>query len=332
MLKLFSSKNPLIVVLYPIIAFILIYINSDNFNYISLIHNKPYLYLKLISLFNGNYFNAIYISLSVTLLSINSIFFNRLIQKLKIVKSFQNLYGLIFLLLFGFYIKFIDILQLSLSLLFFIITIFLLVQSLRKGLAVFDFFTGGLFLSVASFFWFQILYFYPIIIIGLLIFRTLNFREITTSLIGIFIPYLFFFSIYFFIFFDFGIIFDTHTLIFHKNSGLHINLNSLIPSIILIIITLISTVYIANNYRRTESDIQDYYIFFFLLFLLSLVYLIFLYKNDLNFIIITLMTTTIPLGIFFAGKSNPIFKEVLFDLLLLAVIISQTSFFYKIII
>ncbi|NOZ35545.1 MAG: hypothetical protein GXO80_09645 [Chlorobi bacterium] len=105
------------------------------------------------------------------------------------------------------------------------------------------------------------------------------------------------------------------------------NLDFVIPSIILIIITLISTVYIANNYRRTESDIQDYYIFFFFLFLLSLVYLIFLCKNDLNFIIITLMTATIPIGVFFAGKSNSIFKEVLFDILLLAVIISQSSFF-----
>jgi len=327
MLKLFSSKNPLIIVLYPIIAFVLIYINSDNFNYISLIHNKPYLYLKFIALFNGKYFNSIYIFLSVTILSINSIFFNRLIQKLKIVRSFQNLHGFIFLFLFGFCIKFTDILQLSLSLFFFISTIFLLVRTLRKGLAVFDFFTAGLFLSVASFFWFQVLYFYPIIIIGLLIFRTLNFRETITSLIGIFIPYLFFFSIYFFIFSDFGIIFDIHRLIFHKNVFLHMNLDFVIPSIILIIITLISTVYIANNYRRTESDIQDYYIFFFFLFLLSLVYLIFLCKNDLNFIIITLMTATIPIGVFFAGKSNSIFKEVLFDILLLAVIISQSSFF-----
>ncbi len=327
MLKLFSSKNPLIILLYPIIAFILIRFNSDNINFSSLFLNKPFFYQHFISLFNGTYFKEIYISLSVVLLSVDSVLFNRLIRQLKLVKLFQNLHGLIFLLLIGFCLKFIDYLQVSLALFFFIATISVIIKSLRKNLAVFDFFSAGLFLSIASFFWFQVLYFYPIILFGLLIFRSLNLREITTSLIGIFIPYLFLFSIYFFIFSDFAIIYDIYQLIFFKNIEFYLNFNQIASGIFLLIILLISVVSIINRYRNTESDIKDYYIFFFIIFLLSLTLLILLRNNNLNFIVVLIMTATVPIGIFFSKKSHPIFKEILFDLLLLAVIFSETIFF-----
>jgi len=322
MLKLFKSKNPVIIIFYPIIAFTFLYFYSVSPD----IKSNPFIYNKLLSFIEGPYFKSLYIILSVLFLSVNSFFFNRLIRNLKIVKSFQNLHGFIFLLLTGFCLRFFDVLQVSISLFFFLITIALIISSLREINAVFVFFNAGFSLSAASFFWFQIIYFYPVIIIGLFVFRKLNFREILTSLIGLFIPYFFFFSIYFFIHSDFDIIYDTFQLIIHKTSFFNIELNLIIPGITLIIILLISTFHILRKYRSTESDLQDYYIFYFLLFLLSLTYLIFLYKTDLSFIIILMMTSAVPLGVYFAENNRPLVREIIFDIFLLAVIISQINF------
>ncbi len=326
MLKFFKSKNPLIVIFYPIIAFAFLYFNFKSLNFKNSTSDYPFFYKSVLILIQGSFFKLYYIILSVVFLSAVSFFFNQLIRNLKLIHSFQNLHGFIFLILTGFFLPFFDVLQVSVSLLFFLITIFLIIKSLRKGLAVFDFFNAGFSLSVASFFWFQIIYFYPIIIIGLLIFRNLNFREILTSLIGLFIPYFFFFSIYFFINSDFNIIYDTYLIIYNKNSLFQFDLHQIIPGIILILILLISSFHILRKYRSTESDIQDYYIFYFLLFLLALSYLIFLYKNDFSFIIILVLTSAVPLGVYFAEDNRPLVRELIFDLFLLAVIFSQIGF------
>ncbi len=326
MLKFFKSKNPLIVIFYPIIAFAFLYFNSESLNFKNLTIDNPFIYSQILNLIQGVYFKLYYIILSVVFLSVVSFFFNQLIRNLKLVNSFQHLHGFIFLILAGFSLPFYDVLQVSVSLFFFLITINFIIKSLRKNLAVFDFFNAGFSLSVASFFWFQIIYFYPVIIIGLLVFRNLNFREILTSIIGLFIPYFFFFSIYFFINSDFNIIYDTYQIIFNKNIHFQYDLNRIIPGIILIIILLISTFHILRKYRSTESDIQDYYVFYFLLFLLALTYLIFLHKNDLSFILILMMTSAVPLGVYFAENNRPLIREIIFDLLILAVIFSQIGF------
>jgi len=327
MLKLFKSKNPLVVIIYPIIAFVFLYFNPETYGVYSSTPYKPLVYKQLMCLIDGAYGNTIYIILSVIFLTVVAFFFNHLIRNLKILKSFQNLHGFIFLLLTGFCIRFIDILQISISILFFLITITLIIKSLRKDFAHFDFFNAGLALSAASLFRFQIIWFYPIIIIGILVFRKLNFREILTSLIGLFIPYFFFFSIYFFVHSDFNIIYDTYQLIITENTHFPINLNLSIFGFFLIAILLISVFHVLRKYKSTESDIQDYYIFWFLLFLLASVYLVFFYKNDYSFIIIMMMSAAVPLGVYFSETKRPLAKEIIFDLFLLAVILSQFDFF-----
>ena len=327
MLKLFKSKNPLVVIIYPIIAFAFLYFNPETCDVYSSTHHKPFIYKQLLHLIEGTYGHVLYIILSVIFLTAVAFFFNRLIRNLKIVKSFQNLHGFIFLLLTGFCIRFLDILQISISVFFFLITIALIIKSLRKDFALFDFFNAGLALSAASFFRFQIIWFYPIIIIGLLVFRKLNFREILTSLIGLFLPYFFFFSIYFFVHSDFDIIYNTYQLIVTENTRFPLNLNLSVFGLLLIAILLISVFHILRKYKSTESDIQDYYIFWFLLFLLASAYLVFLHKNDYSFIIIMMMSAAVPLGVYFSETKRPLAKEIIFDLFLLAVILSQFEFF-----
>ncbi len=325
MLKLFKSKNPLIVILYPIIAFVFIYFNKNAYIFKPVVSDKPFFYKHFLNLIYNNQNNILYIVLSVIFLTAIAFFFNRLIRNLRIIKSYQNLHGFIFLFLIGFCFQFLDILQISFSVFFFLISITLIIKSLRKDSAIFDFFNAGFALSVASFFWFQIIWFYPIIIIGMLIFRKLNFREILTSLIGLFIPYFFFFSVYFFIYSDFGIIYDIFRLIINKNVIFKLDLNITISALLLIVILLISVFHILRKYKSTESDVQDYYIFYFLLFLLALTYLIFLNKNDISFIVIMMVSAAVPLGIFFSDNAHPLIKEIIFDIFLSAVIFSQTG-------
>jgi len=324
MLRVFNNKNPLIVIFFPIITFGFLYFYPDLTS-LKDVTNKPLIYRELIASFGKN-FSVFYIIFSVLFLSVNSIFFNRIIRNLQIVKSFGNIHGFIFLFLFGIIIRYIDILQISIAVFFFLVTLRFLTGSLRKQNAIFAFFNAGLALSAASFFEIHFLYLYPVIIYGLFIFRTVNFREFFTSLLGVALPGFFYFSIYFFVNSNFEIIDESYNILFAGKTQLNINLNLLISISVFIVLLLISSFYIITKYRTSETDLQVYYKFFFLIFITTIAGQIFLYKYDLSFIAVIILTSSVPLGVFFANKQNTRFSEILFDIFLLCVIFSQTGF------
>lgn len=65
-----------------------------------------------------------------------------------------------------------------------------LLAAYRKPGIAYSFFDSALILSIGSLFYFNLIWFYPIIIIGLLLIRTVNIREIVLSIFGLATPYI----------------------------------------------------------------------------------------------------------------------------------------------
>lgn len=81
--------------------------------------------------------------------------------------------------------------------LFLLLAINKLLSSYRKDIAFSQAFDAGLLISIATLFYFPYIVFFPILGIGLIVFRTFNWREWLISLIGVLIPYIFIIFIFF---------------------------------------------------------------------------------------------------------------------------------------
>ncbi len=327
MLNFFRSKNPLIFIFYPLIAFVFIFFLPNISDFKTINSDTPLLLKLLINLISGKYFNTLFIFLSVFMFVLTGVAYNSLVQSLKVVKSFQNMHGLLLLLFSGIIIRYINPLQGFMFLFFFIMTVNSVVSPYPKKTAIFSFFNAGLFLALSSFFLPDIIYFFPVIILGQLIFRTVNFREIATSLIGLAIPYFILISVWFFIFSNFDIIYDIHKQLSIKTVFFKSDINIIISGSIAFVIIIISVFNILAKYRNTESLIQDFYSFCFISGLISLVFFIFILSFDFNMLSVFLVFAIVPVGVFFSDDSRPVFKEIVFDIFLLSVILSQTGFF-----
>ena len=69
--------------------------------------------------------------------------------------------------------------------------------SYRKTGIAYNFFDASLILSIGSMFYFNIIWFFPVIIIGIMLIRTFNVRELILSLLGLLAPYLLVYAIYY---------------------------------------------------------------------------------------------------------------------------------------
>ncbi len=72
-----------------------------------------------------------------------------------------------------------------------------ILSSYRKPGTAFNFFDASLLLSIGSLFYFNIIWFYLIVLSGMALIRTFNFREIIVSVFGLVAPYIVLYSYYY---------------------------------------------------------------------------------------------------------------------------------------
>ncbi|NPA68608.1 MAG: hypothetical protein GXO50_08370, partial [Chlorobi bacterium] len=121
MLKLFKSTNPLIAILYPLTAAVFVIFLPGTTSEQSEINGYPFLYKLLIKLISGNFFSFTYGFLSILFFTADGIFYNYIIRKLRIVKSYRNLHGFIFMFLTGSILRFTSPLQTLAAIFFFLL-------------------------------------------------------------------------------------------------------------------------------------------------------------------------------------------------------------------
>ncbi|HUS86179.1 MAG TPA: hypothetical protein VMW76_02980 [Bacteroidales bacterium] len=81
--------------------------------------------------------------------------------------------------------------------LFLLIALDRIISSYRKPGVAYNFFDAALLIGIGSMFYFNVIWFYLIVIIGILLIRTINMREITISLFGLITPYLVLYAYYY---------------------------------------------------------------------------------------------------------------------------------------
>lgn len=323
MLRFFKSKNLLIIILFPVIA-VLFAINLSNeiiTEFSS--ENQTLVYKYFTGIFNGKYYFLFYRILIALFLTLNSVFFSRIILNIKLFKTISYLHGFIFLFVLGISIKFTDVLPVLISMTFFLIALNILFNTLRKKTALFEVFNIGFFVSISSFFFLNAICFFPIIFIGLMILRTQNIREWISSVIGLSVPYFISISVYFFINSNFNIVFDLFKLFAFKENVPEINIILMISFAYILFLAFISTFIIIIKYRATETYAQDYLRLFFVFFVLSVLIYFLIPGFQSSAVVFSLIAVSVPLSRLFYNPGRKILKEIFFDLFLTAIIITQ---------
>lgn len=161
------------------------------------------------------------------------------------------------------------------GLLFLILSVDRIFQSYERQKFHASAFEAGLFIGIGSLFYFNLVFYFPVIWLGfLLIKKRPEWRNFMLPFLGIIVPWLFAWS-YYFLSDQTNVFFDTIAVnIFTENHFLRGNFPLQIYIGILILLTLLGTVFLLNQYDEKKISTRKYFQVFFLIFLISFILLL----------------------------------------------------------
>ncbi len=185
-------------------------------------------------------------------------------------------------------------------------------------------FDAGLLISIGSLFYMNLLFFFPIVWIGLfIIHRQIRWRDFVLPLFGLLLPWLFTFTGYFFSknFPDFLIILDRN--IFSANNILTGKIPLQVYLGLLILITLLSSIFFLAQYVEKKISSRKFFQVFFFVFLISLILIVAVPAVSQEIFIILAVPLSFLISNYLVFMKRKFWGEVILYLLLSVVIYLQ---------
>jgi hypothetical protein len=185
-------------------------------------------------------------------------------------------------------------------------------------------FDSGFFLGIAALFYFNAFILFPAFLIGLgVLSREPKWREFIVNTIGFFLPFIFAFS-FVFVLGKVPEFLETLKLnTFTSVGNIKSNLPVLVYLGILLILILLGTLKIVQQYNAKKVSTRKYFIVLFLVFLFMLISFILIPATSLEIFVIAAIPVTFLLANFFVFLRNRFWGEFLFSLLLIAVFVME---------
>ena len=185
-------------------------------------------------------------------------------------------------------------------------------------------FDSGFFLGVASLFYFNVFLLFPAFLIGLgVLTREPKWREFIVSAVGFFVPFIFAFS-YVFVLGKVPEFLETLRLnTFTPVVNLKSNLAVLVYLGILLVLILLGTLKIVQQYDTKKVSTRKYFIVLFLVFLFLMLSFMLIPATSIEMYVIAAIPLTFLLANFFVFLKSRFWGELLFSLLLIAVVVME---------
>lgn len=199
-------------------------------------------------------------------------------------------------------------------------------ETLGKAKPYPNIFNAGFLLGIGSLFYFNMVILFPAFLIGIVILRRdANWRRYVILTIGFFLPFIFAFS--------YGILTEQTLVIlkiFEENIVTPVNhfrnnipLHGLIS--FLIILTLIGSIKIFQQYDSQKVSTRKYFAFFFVLFIFSVLSFTFIPASSQEMLVLSAIPVTYLISNLFIFMKSRFWGELLFLLLIGVVIFMQFS-------
>ncbi|TNF41404.1 MAG: hypothetical protein EP310_07380 [Bacteroidetes bacterium] len=189
-----------------------------------------------------------------------------------------------------------------------------------------DIFNAGLFIAIGTFFYFNLIVILPAFLFAISILRReRNWREFLILIIGFIIPSLFALS-YAFVTDQLNEVIIT----FQKNIVTPVNyFKNNFPLlgylILLVLLTLIGSVKIMQQYDSMKVGTRKFYLALFIIFIFSMISFVFIPAASLEMLVISVLPVTFLVSNLFTSIQSGFWRELLFTLLVVCAIFMQIA-------
>jgi hypothetical protein len=271
------------------------------------------------------------IGISLLFVVLQAFFLTNVINKQGVLRDSSHLPALLYVVLMSCFPEQLSFNPLLFANFFIIVFLNSIFNFYRSDTAVFEVFNAGVFIGIASLFYWPCLFLFPLTMASLFVLRPFNMREWTVSFIGVLLPFLFYGSVLFWL--DMlsinsikSILEPLYSVQFSAAyNGTYIILTAILA--IIIIASLWRFSRDLNNFSKLRARKFLAIIVWFFLFA-ALSYLV-ASKNTM----IGLSFLAIPLSViisnYFLSLKNQLLAELVFLLLLAAVIYNQVLYFLQ---
>ena len=152
-------------------------------------------YSLLYSLLSG--FPLIQVIAGYLLVMVSAFILNRLLYRHNIVQKNTSMAGFVFMILMSYYPEFQIIQPVNIALLFLLLILNQLLQSYNKEEPLDLIYSSGFLATIGSYVYFPFIFFYGLVLISFVFFRSVKWREWVSSLFGFLTPFLFLATYYF---------------------------------------------------------------------------------------------------------------------------------------
>ena len=212
---------------------------------------------------------------------------------------------------------------------FLMLAVIKVMQTYREPGTAFNFFDAGILISIGSLFYINIIWFGLLVIIGVTLLRSGNFKEPAITILGLLTPYLLITGLYYVLGKDLGIFFSdiTHNL-FGKSPGYDFSRLAIIVLIVTGMIFIISLIYLVM--QMNSKKIKSRKTFFLLLWALfiSLAVYFSLPSVSVETVWITGISASYILAHYFVFTRKKLIPEIMFSGFLLLIVLLQVLYVF----
>lgn len=232
--------------------------------------------------------------------------------------------GLFYILLSGIFPQYQLMNPAIIAAVFLMLAIRRIMEAYRIQGTAYSFFDAGILIGAGSLFYANLIWFGLIVIIGIALLRTGNFKEIAISLIGLVTPFVLTFGVYYILGKDLRAL---QTLIeynlFDKLTSYVFMRITVVALLFLGIVTLISIIYIFMLQNTKKIKARKTFSLLFWIFLISMVVYFILHSVSVEIIWIAGIPVSYFLAHFFVYVKKRIVPEIIFSVLFALVMIMQ---------
>ena len=213
--------------------------------------------------------------------------------------------------------------------LFIMLTLRKIVDSYHKKDMAYNFFDAGIIIGTGSLFYANLIWFGALIFIGIILFRTLNIKEIAISILGLIIPFLIVFGVYYVFGYDFNemwpIVYNNFFSTPESLSFSKLTIATLIFISLIVIASLIQIVVFQNTKIKSRKT------FSLLIWMTLISVAVYFLVPSASYELFWLLGIPISyfIAYYFIFSKKKIFSEVFFSVFFLLILLIQVLHFLK---
>ncbi len=311
LVKLFKSNQHSIIIFVLLVTIILwlpsFYSISNVFN------SQRATILFLNHLFSITWFNSVF---SILLVFIQAIYLNHIVNKYKIVKNNTHLIALIFVLLNGANSFITTINPVLFVNIIVIVILHQLLAIYNKNEAFSLSFNAGLLVGLGSLIYFPVVVLFPTVWIVLFYTKTVLWRELVISILGVFLPFTYLLMYYFFKnqlnILDMSIFSSSY---FNTDFNKWI-FNDWLYFMVFALVLILSIFYLVSSLNKNVVEIRKHTI---IILLILVIYSSTLFINQFDYLS-TYLLMTVPVAVIIANYINEIKRKWLAELIMLSIV------------